>query len=160
MTTTTTKTLLSFQIHPNSTPKLISLQVTAGINFQRVNLILIVEECSEKSGRGLDMRSLVAKLGPGKHSILFWKVKEGFWSKALFSVYFCTFSSKPTTGDKTFETSRPPPNYSKLEGCLLFSVSGDGEGISLFSCFEVIFLNSFFFYYRQVLQCYLRIIIN
>ena len=33
MTTTTTKTLLSFQIHPNPSPKLISLQVIAGINF-------------------------------------------------------------------------------------------------------------------------------
>ena len=46
MTTTTTKILLSFQIHPDPSPKLISLQVTAGIDFQRVNLILVVEERS------------------------------------------------------------------------------------------------------------------
>ena len=46
MTTTKAKILLSFQIHPDPSPKLISLQVTAGIDFQRVNLILVVEERS------------------------------------------------------------------------------------------------------------------
>ena len=94
----------------------------------------------------------MAKLGLGKHSILFLKVKEGFWSKALFSVYFCPFSAKSTIGDKIVETKEstplPPPHCSKL-GCLLFSLSSsisgttlhgeDGEGKALFSPFEVFF---------------------
>ena len=94
----------------------------------------------------------MAKLGPGKHSILFLKVKEGFCSKALFSVYFCPFSAKSTIGDKIVKTKEstplPPPHCSKL-GCLLFSLSSsisgttlygeDGEGKALFSPFEVFF---------------------
>ena len=46
----------------------------------------------------------MVKSGAGKHSILLQKVKEGFWSKALFSVYFRASSSKSTIGDKNVET--------------------------------------------------------
>ena len=106
MTTTTTKSLLSFQIHPNPSPKLISLLVIAGIYFLACQSYRFPgrRRVFWKSSPGLDVRSLVAKSGQGKHSILFWKVKEIFWSKALFSVYFCPFSSKSTIGDKIVET--------------------------------------------------------
>ena len=150
----TTKSLLSFQIHHNPSPKLISLLVIAAIYFLACQSYRFPgrRRVFWKSSPGLDVRSQVAKLGLGKHSILFLKVKEGFWSKALFSVYFCPFSAKSTIGDKIVETKEstplPPPHCSKL-GCLLFSLSSsisgttlhgeDGEGKALFSPFEVFF---------------------
>ena len=132
----TTKSLLSFQIHPNPSPKLISLLVIAGIYFLTCQSYRFPGRRRKfwKSSPGLDVRSLVAKSGQGKHSVLFWKVKEGFWSKALFSVYFCPFSAKSTIGDKIVETKEstplPPPHCSKL-GCLLFSLSSSISGTTL-----------------------------
>ena len=106
---------------------------------------MVVEECSEKTSPGLDVRSLVAKSGPGKQSLYFvLKSKGGILVKALFSVYFCHFSSKSTIGDKIVETlysnrvtfgkkestPLPPPHCSKL-GCLLFSISSSISGTTL-----------------------------
>ena len=46
---------------------------------------MVVEECSEKSSPGLDVRSLVAKSGPGKQSLYFvLKSKGGILVKAFF----------------------------------------------------------------------------
>ena len=43
----------------------------------RVNLIVVVEQCSEKRSPGLDVRPLVAKSGPGKQSIYFVLKRKG-----------------------------------------------------------------------------------
>ena len=100
MTTTTTKTLVGFQIHPNPSPKLISLQVIAGINFLASQSYPVVEECSEESIPGLDVRSLVAKSGPGKQSLYFvLKRKGGILVKSpvfrLFLPFFIQIYNQP-----------------------------------------------------------------
>ena len=130
---------------------------------------MVVEECSEKSSPGLDVRSLLAKSGPGKQSLYFvLKSKGGILVKALLSVYFCPFSSKSTIGNKIVETlysnrvtfgnkriHTPSPSPVQSWGvCCFLKVARSAaqhclermgkEKLLLFSPFEVFFFNIFY----------------
>ena len=114
----TTNSLLSFQIHPNPSPKLISLLVIAGIYFLACQSYRFPgrRRVFLKSSPGLDVRSLVAKFWAGKTHYFVLKSKGGILVESLVFRLFLPFFSqvynrRQNCRDKRIHNPSPSPLF-------------------------------------------------